>query len=77
MHLAVRFYASFATVILIDRCIVHASTALALIIPATTTSAPLSQKAFVAVWLLPCMVTASIAGRYRYAAILFTGISGG
>ncbi|KAF8817174.1 hypothetical protein BYT27DRAFT_7219391 [Phlegmacium glaucopus] len=55
----------------------HVSTALALIIPATTTSASLSPQAFLAVWLLSCILTTPIAGRYRYAAIIFAGISGG
>ena len=71
MHLAVCFYASFATVILIDRCIVHGSTALALIMPATKTSAPLSQKAFVAIWLLPCIVTANLIHRHFGRVIQF------
>lgn len=55
----------------------HISTALSLIIPATTTSASLSPNAFLAVWLLSCIVTTPIAGRYRYATIIFAGISGG
>ena len=77
MHLAVRSYVFFCAVVLIDGCIVHVSTALALIIPATTTSASLSSKAFLAVWLLSCIITTSIAGRYQYPAIIFAGISGG
>lgn len=77
MHLAVRSYAFFAAMVLIDVCTVHVSTALALIIPVTTTSASLSPKAFLAVWLLSSLITTPIAGRYRYAAIIFAGISGG
>ncbi|KAF8968937.1 hypothetical protein BDZ97DRAFT_1902721 [Flammula alnicola] len=56
---------------------VHLSTALALIIPATTSSAPLSPKSFLAVWVLCCVITTPIAGRYRFAAFAFLGISGG
>ncbi|PPQ97818.1 hypothetical protein CVT26_012919 [Gymnopilus dilepis] len=55
----------------------HLSTSLALIIPATTPSAPLSSQAFLAVWILSCLVTTPLAGRYRYAALTFFGISGG
>ncbi|KAF8904081.1 hypothetical protein CPB84DRAFT_1773356 [Gymnopilus junonius] len=55
----------------------HLSTALSLIIPATTPSAPLSSKSFLAVWILSCVLTTPLAGRYRYAALTFLGTSGG
>ncbi|KAF8158509.1 hypothetical protein B0H34DRAFT_709150 [Crassisporium funariophilum] len=55
----------------------HLSTALALLIPATTNSASLSPKSFLAVWLLSCVVTTPLAGRYRYAAFAFISVSGG
>ncbi|EIN12345.1 hypothetical protein PUNSTDRAFT_81513 [Punctularia strigosozonata HHB-11173 SS5] len=55
----------------------HAATFLALLIPATSSSASLSHKSFVAVWLLSVIPTTFIAGRWRIAAILFGAISGG
>ncbi|KIM42953.1 hypothetical protein M413DRAFT_443775 [Hebeloma cylindrosporum] len=56
---------------------VHLATALALLIPATTSSSTLSPNSFLAVWLLSSIVTTCIAGRYRLATFLFLGISGG
>ncbi|KDR82403.1 hypothetical protein GALMADRAFT_58295 [Galerina marginata CBS 339.88] len=56
---------------------VHLSTALALLIPATTSSASLSPKSFLAIWILSCIISVPVAGRYRYAAFAFFGISGG
>ncbi|KAF9485368.1 hypothetical protein BDN70DRAFT_871406 [Pholiota conissans] len=56
---------------------IHLSTALSLMIPGTTSSAPLSSKSFLAVWVLSCAVTTPLAGRYRHVAFLFLGVSGG
>ncbi|KAI0310727.1 hypothetical protein OF83DRAFT_1070095 [Amylostereum chailletii] len=55
----------------------HLSTLLSLLIPNVTTSAALSSKAFVAVWILSCLPTAILAGRFKYAALAFIGITGG
>ncbi|KAF9005493.1 hypothetical protein BDQ17DRAFT_1423976 [Cyathus striatus] len=43
--------------------VAHLSTFLSLLIPATTSS-PLGRKSFLAVWLLSCVVTIPLAGRY-------------
>jgi hypothetical protein len=56
---------------------VHLSTLLVLLIPATSSSAALSSKSFLAVWILSCIVTTFLAGRYRYAAVLLASTSGG
>ncbi|KAJ7705276.1 hypothetical protein B0H17DRAFT_1298329 [Mycena rosella] len=56
---------------------VHLSTFLSLLVPAISTSAPLNSKSFLAVWLLSCMITTFLAGRWRYFALTFAGISGG
>jgi len=56
---------------------VHLSTVLALLIPVTTASASLSPKSFLAIWILSSIVTTPLAGRYRYVAYLFFGVSGG
>ncbi|EDR13191.1 uncharacterized protein LACBIDRAFT_292432 [Laccaria bicolor S238N-H82] len=42
----------------------HLSTLLVLLIPATSSSAALSSKSFVAVWILSCIVTTFLSGRY-------------
>ncbi|KAF9453111.1 hypothetical protein P691DRAFT_801975 [Macrolepiota fuliginosa MF-IS2] len=55
----------------------HLTTFLSLLIPANTTSAPLSSKSFLAVWILVCIVATLVAGRWRYAALGMAGISGG
>ncbi|KAJ6567766.1 hypothetical protein DFH09DRAFT_1314274 [Mycena vulgaris] len=56
---------------------VHFSTFLSLMVPAISTSSPLNSKSFLAVWLLSCMITTFLAGRWRYFALTFVGISGG
>ncbi|KAJ7083717.1 hypothetical protein B0H15DRAFT_911772 [Mycena belliarum] len=56
---------------------VHLSTFLSLMVPAISTSAPLNSKSFLAVWLLSCIITTFLAGRWRYFALTFAGISGG
>ncbi|KAF4617456.1 hypothetical protein D9613_005711 [Agrocybe pediades] len=56
---------------------IHSATALALLIPATTDCKPLSHKSFLAIWVLSCIFTTTLAGRYRHATFLFFGISGG
>lgn len=55
---------------------VHASTFLSLLIPSVTSSAPLGVKSFTATWLLSSVVTAVIAGRWKYAAFIIAGLSG-
>ena len=57
--------------------LVHLSTALSLLIPATTASATLSYKSFLAVWVLSAIPTTTLAVRYRYVAYAFYGASGG
>ncbi|KAJ7740901.1 hypothetical protein DFH07DRAFT_891638 [Mycena maculata] len=56
---------------------VHLSTFLSLMVPAISTSSPLNSKSFLAVWLLSCLITTFLAGRWRYFALTFVGISGG
>ncbi|KAH6918309.1 hypothetical protein BKA70DRAFT_1088986 [Coprinopsis sp. MPI-PUGE-AT-0042] len=56
---------------------VHLSTLLALVIPGTTALAPLSSTSFLAVWILSCIPTTVLGGRYRLAALVFSGLSGG
>ncbi|KAK7052380.1 hypothetical protein R3P38DRAFT_2860009 [Favolaschia claudopus] len=56
---------------------VHLSTFLSLMIPAKSSSAPLNSKTFVVVWLLSSLITTFLAGRWRYCALAFVGISGG
>ena len=62
---------------LLNKFTVHLATALALLIPATTSSSTLSYKSFLAVWLLSSIVATGIAGRYRLVTFLFLGVSGG
>ncbi|KAF5340640.1 hypothetical protein D9611_007480 [Ephemerocybe angulata] len=56
---------------------VHLSTLLALLIPGTTSSSPLSPKSFLAVWLLSCIPTTILGGVKKNAALLFAGVGGG
>ncbi|KAJ7254711.1 hypothetical protein B0H12DRAFT_553899 [Mycena haematopus] len=56
---------------------VHLSTFLSLMIPALSSSAPLNSKTFIVVWLLSSLITTFLAGRWRYCALAFLGISGG
>ncbi|KAJ6467007.1 hypothetical protein C8R45DRAFT_1020804 [Mycena sanguinolenta] len=55
----------------------HISTFLSLMIPAISSSAPLNSKTFIVVWLLSSVITTFLAGRWRYCALAFLGISGG
>ncbi|KAJ6600796.1 hypothetical protein B0H10DRAFT_2082938 [Mycena sp. CBHHK59/15] len=55
----------------------HLSTFLTLMVPAISSSTPLNAKSFLAVWLLSCLITTFLAGRWRYFALAFVGISGG
>ncbi|KAG7445605.1 uncharacterized protein BT62DRAFT_166250 [Guyanagaster necrorhizus] len=55
----------------------HFSTFLALLIPSITSSSALSYKSFVAVWFLTSLLTTFLAGRWKYCALAFGGISGG
>ncbi|KAL0960840.1 hypothetical protein HGRIS_005856 [Hohenbuehelia grisea] len=56
---------------------VHLSTCLALLIPSVTSSARLSRSSFLAIWILSCIPTTALAGRWKYCALVFSGISGG
>ncbi|TFK39065.1 hypothetical protein BDQ12DRAFT_682957 [Crucibulum laeve] len=55
----------------------HLSTFLALLIPAKSNSSSLSSQSFLAVWLLSCIVTTPLGGRYRYAALVMLSLAGG
>ncbi|KAH9849519.1 hypothetical protein C2E23DRAFT_839591 [Lenzites betulinus] len=55
---------------------VHFTTFLSLLIPNTTSDAPLKLGAFVAVWLLSGIIFAALAARWKYAALAFAGLSG-
>lgn len=57
--------------------LVHLSTFVALLIPSVSSSSSLGPKSFLAVWLLSAIVTTFLAGRWQYAALAFSGISGG
>ncbi|KAG6814253.1 hypothetical protein H0H92_015368 [Tricholoma furcatifolium] len=56
---------------------VHLSTFLSVMVPAMSSSAVLSSNAFMAVWILSCIITTILGGRYRYCARIFAGLSGG
>jgi hypothetical protein len=56
---------------------VHLSTFLSLMIPSLSSSAPLSSKSFLSVWLLSAIVTTFLSGRWRYCALVAAGMSGG
>lgn len=56
---------------------IHLSTLLALLIPGTTSSASLSPKSFLAVWILSCIPTTVLGGLQRHVALLFAGVGGG
>ncbi|KZT64269.1 hypothetical protein DAEQUDRAFT_732827 [Daedalea quercina L-15889] len=55
---------------------VHLVTFLALLVPTVTTSAGLSSKSFLAVWLLSALCCMFLGGRWKYAALVLAGISG-
>ncbi|THU86879.1 hypothetical protein K435DRAFT_782714 [Dendrothele bispora CBS 962.96] len=38
---------------------------------------PLSEKSFIAVWLLSSLLTTFLGSRYKYAALAFAGVTGG
>lgn len=56
---------------------VHLSTFLSLMIPSLSTSAPLTSKSFLPVWLLSAVATSLASGRWKYCALVASGISGG
>ena len=58
-------------------CIVHLSTFLALLIPVISTSHALSSNAFIAVWILSCISTTILGGRFKYCALFFSAVLGG
>ncbi|PCH40314.1 hypothetical protein WOLCODRAFT_131346 [Wolfiporia cocos MD-104 SS10] len=55
---------------------VHLATFLALLLPSVTTSPKLTDKSFMAVWILAAVCCTFVAGRWRYAALLSAGIAG-
>ncbi|KAF9468531.1 hypothetical protein BDZ94DRAFT_1183248 [Collybia nuda] len=55
----------------------HLSTLLSLLVPAITPSVPLSPNSFLAVWILSAVATTVVGARYRYAALIFSAMSGG
>ncbi|KAF7303746.1 hypothetical protein MIND_00604200 [Mycena indigotica] len=56
---------------------VHLSTFLSLLVPAISSSSSLSPRSFVPIWLLSGLITTFLAGRWRYCALTFIGLSGG
>ncbi|KAJ7049435.1 hypothetical protein C8F01DRAFT_1183301 [Mycena amicta] len=56
---------------------VHLSTFLSLLVPAISSSSSLNSKSFLPVWLLSCLITTFLAGRWRYCALTFIGLAGG
>lgn len=55
---------------------VHCATFLCLLIPAKTTSSPLSPKAFLSVWVLSALFCALLSGRLRIVTLIFAGATG-
>ncbi|KAI0051073.1 hypothetical protein FA95DRAFT_1587368 [Auriscalpium vulgare] len=55
----------------------HLATFLALVIPNESASAPLGHKTFLAVWVLSAIPMTILSGRFRYAALGLSGITGG
>ncbi|THH14543.1 hypothetical protein EW146_g5790 [Bondarzewia mesenterica] len=53
------------------------STFLSLLIPNESSTSPLTSKSFLAVWLLSTLPTMILAGRFKYVALTFAGITGG
>ncbi|KAF9489000.1 hypothetical protein BDN71DRAFT_1402331 [Pleurotus eryngii] len=56
---------------------VHLSTLLALLIPPVTSSSRLGNGSFLAIWIISSVLTTLLAGRWRYCAFAFIGLSGG
>lgn len=57
-------------------CTVHLATFLALLIPTTSSAAPLSYQAFLTVCLLSAFVCSFAAGRWKYVAFALLGATG-
>ncbi|KAF5340491.1 hypothetical protein D9758_014566 [Tetrapyrgos nigripes] len=56
----------------------HLSTFLALLIPNKNPNlSSLSEKSFLATWLLSSLLTTFLGGRYKYAALALAGLTGG
>ncbi|KAI0761979.1 hypothetical protein BD413DRAFT_665887 [Trametes elegans] len=55
---------------------IHFTTFLSLLIPNVSSNPSLSASAFVAVWLLPTIVCAILAARWKYVALGFAGLVG-
>ncbi|KAF7422881.1 hypothetical protein PC9H_011045 [Pleurotus ostreatus] len=56
---------------------VQLSTLLALLIPSVTSSSRLGNGSFLAIWIISSVLTTLLAGRWRYCAFAFIGLSGG
>ncbi|OCH92590.1 hypothetical protein OBBRIDRAFT_791039 [Obba rivulosa] len=55
---------------------VHLATFLSLLVPASTNSAPMSPRSFLATWVLSATASSYLAGRFRYATLVMAGVSG-
>lgn len=55
---------------------VYFVTFLSLVVPNERGTPQLSSKAFLAVWVLAAIICTLLAGRWKYAALFFTGVSG-
>lgn len=55
---------------------VHFSTFLALAIPSTTSSAPLSPNVFLVIWIIGAVTCVPLGGRWLYAALVMAAMSG-
>ncbi|THU86870.1 hypothetical protein K435DRAFT_842743 [Dendrothele bispora CBS 962.96] len=56
----------------------HLTTFLSLLISNSFPSiSPLSEKLFIAIWLLPSLLTTFLGSQYKYAALAFGGVTGG
>lgn len=53
------------------------ATFMSLLIPATSSVSSLSPSAFLAIWIIFCLISTPLAGRYRLVALLFSTILGG
>ena len=57
-------------------CLVHFATLLAVVLPNVSSTSPLGHKTFLAIWVLSALVCLCLGGRWKYAALFLSGISG-
>lgn len=57
--------------------IVHAATFLSLLIMNESSASPLTSTTFLVVWIFSVIPTTILGGRWKVAALIFIGITGG